>query len=66
MKPGDVRKGRPVLPDHARCERVNLRLDGEAREALAYLAEHWEQGQSATVRRVLIERARRVKGRVGE
>lgn len=66
MRVGDVKLGRPVLSEHARCRAVNLRLDGEAREALAALAEHWGQGQSATVRRVLIERARRVKGKVAK
>jgi len=60
MKTGDVKLGRPPLPAHERCDRVNLRLDGEARAALAALAQHWGQGQSATARRALIERARRL------
>ena len=61
MKTGDVKQGRPQLPEHQRCLRVNLRLDGEAREALAQLMEHFGQNQSATARRVLIERARRIR-----
>ena len=61
QRPGEVRLGRPPIPEDERCKVVSIRLDQTAREALDYLREHWEMGQSASVRRALIEAAQRLR-----
>ena len=60
-RPGEVRLGRPPIPEDERCLVVSVRLDHTAREALAYVQEQWEMGKSASARRALIEAAERLR-----